>query len=101
MIRVEDQDRNIAYCDLCGRHEERGRPTYECGDGVRWNTTENAIAETHIHCVTGTWERKDGSDGRVKHVSVHLCPACFTTRLVPWLTAQGVTPSILRCDTQC
>jgi hypothetical protein len=101
MIRVEHENVNIAFCDLCGRREQGLSAYYDCDDGVRWNTTENAIAETHIHCVTGTWERKDGSDGRVKHVSVHLCPACFTTRLVPWLKQQGAVPSVLRCDTQC
>src|SRR5262245_20229461 len=90
---------NRAYCDLCGA-EVQDAPTYECGDGVRWSTEDNRIAETHVSLIQGTWERKDGSPGRVKHTTVHLCPQCFTTRLLPWLRQHGAQPSVLRCDTE-
>jgi len=90
---------NIAYCDLCSAREEPESAVFDCDHGVRWIPKGNTIAETHISCVTGQWERKDGSSGRVKHIDFHLCVQCFATKLVPWMAQQGAKPSVLRCNT--
>lgn len=90
-------ERHLAYCDLCEAREE-GPGMIGQDTTVGWSMEENRVADTHVCCIEGTWERKGGRPGRVKRTEFHLCPTCFTTKLVAWMRSLGAKPSIWRHD---
>lgn len=92
---VRATERHYAYCDLCGAREE-GPGTVLQDTAVGWSMEENGVADTHLCCVEGTWERRGGGPGRVKRTEFHLCPTCFRTKLVAWMRTQGAKPSVWR-----
>jgi DNA-directed RNA polymerase subunit M/transcription elongation factor TFIIS len=69
-------------CDLCGYEsnadEEWGRGNYKHATSVI------QLDEQH----------SSPPGGHSEETSFHLCPACFRTKLMPWLRSQGAEPTI-------
>lgn len=70
-------------CDLCGAVAKYGN----------WESVVYEVAEAEIEI---TVRYKDGEEnpacggGGTKY-HVDICPACFKTKLIPWLESQGAT----------
>lgn len=79
-------------CDLCGA--VRGMPGAD--GGVDWGADPRGdVTETAVTVRTGR-----GAPGGApwRRRAVHVCPACFTDKLCPWLLAQGAVPTVDAAD---
>lgn len=68
-------------CDFCGRkarNSEWSDSTYDVNNTAVTMSIKHESGESYP------------SGGRTVERSVDMCPACFESKLVPWLHAQGV-----------
>ncbi len=75
-------------CDLCKKFY-RGADSYHDTD---WPTDCSYDVET-----TGVYYESGSAypEGRFTETTVfHICPDCFTERLIPWLKEQGAEPTV-------
>ena len=68
-------------CDIC-KKEYKGE-SWECG----WGN----LLETEIRMKSGTNYPEYGSGDEVEY---DICPACFETKLVPFLRGLGAEPTV-------
>lgn len=68
-------------CDLCGRNSDSGED---------WGKDVYDVEETEIRYTSG---HRYPDSGDTKTVEYHICPACFTGKLVPWMKSQGASPT--------
>ncbi|MBE3039664.1 hypothetical protein IMZ48_25600 [Candidatus Bathyarchaeota archaeon] len=66
-------------CDLCGA---------KSADAMSWQHGERRFSSTSI-AAREQFFPGDGT-GFAEQFMVDLCPACFASRLIPWLKSQGV-----------
>ena len=77
--RIEDRI-NFVTCDLCGKKIEE--KTY-------------VVDEVEVRHKIGS-SYPDGGSG--EETIVDLCGDCFDTKLIPWLSSQGVKPQTNEWD---
>jgi hypothetical protein len=73
-------------CDVCGA-ESNGDENWAANEFEHTTSTLN-LEERVSH--------PDG--GHSSDITFHLCPACFKSKLVPWLKSQGAQPTIGSAD---
>lgn len=66
-------------CDLCAKTSN-----------ADWDEDTYEVLETEVRCKTGN-EYPEGGSGT--EVTIDICPACFTEKLVPWVKEQGGEPT--------
>jgi hypothetical protein len=84
VVEVPATTRNVVYkvqCDLCGG---------EIAQGSRHDINEVTVK----HRTGSSWP--EGGSG--EEVGVDMCPSCFASKLVPWLTSQGAAPRTTEWD---
>ena len=82
-IPAKTEDRTDHYvCDLCEAK------TLTNG---RWPGQKGNASETTIEMKVGNSWGTDGGD--VRTTTFHVCIDCFRSKLVPWFTSQGATPT--------
>lgn len=70
-------------CDVC-----RQASGYLVGSEVSWfGGGACDVKETEVRWNSGSNWGGDGGAGTAVHV--HVCPACFEHKLIPWLRSQG------------
>lgn len=67
-------------CDICGVESPRSND---------WSHSRSDVSEVTIQHRKG-YIFPEG--GNIETTAVDICPTCFTTKLVPWLTSQGAIP---------
>jgi len=84
------QHQYVAYliCDLC-RKQSTSHATKDWGE----NTYD--IAETKVTMKRG-YAYPDS--GETVQTEFDICPECFETKLIPWLTSQGAAPQVQEAD---
>lgn len=88
-VHTPAQDRETVdhlICDLCGKKN----------GGEDWEPAGHKILETTIEMDAGVNYGSDG--GSRKTTSFDICPACFETKLVPWMASQGAMPTVGETD---
>lgn len=72
-------------CDICGKKYNDN-----------WNVRGFAeMAETEIRYKEGS-NYPDGGYGT--ETTIDICPTCFKEKLIPWVKAQGGTPTVTDWD---
>jgi hypothetical protein len=84
----EEEQIAAVVCDLCGT--EQGGAYWSDFDGVNWAPEAYGVERVAVQYGSGS-HYPEGGFG--KTVGVHMCPTCFTDRLVPWLESQGAEMS--------
>ena len=73
-------------CDLCAAESDVDE-CWEESDFVHGATKiELEEREAHPH------------GGHLTETAFHICPACFKTRLMPWMAQQKAQPSVSKSD---
>ena len=88
-VHTPATDRDVVdhlICDLCGK---------KSGDGD-WVPKGYNVSETTIEMNQGTNYGSEGGDN--KKTGFDICPACFETKLVPWMASLGATPTVEETD---
>lgn len=74
-------------CDLCRKRFAEARP--ESGSDILWSahgSDERLVTAMKYHKTEYYGAECDGED-----IDVHICPRCFSERLIPWMkSSQGV-----------
>ena len=76
---------DVVRCDLCSAQEndrDEQSPNWASGCSVQ---------EVTIRYKRGSDWGGDGYSYRL--ISYHVCPKCFVTKLEPWLSSQGASPT--------
>lgn len=68
-------------CDLCGRRATRNPDNWDASSSYD-------VAETELRLREGSHYPECGYGTEIE---IDLCPTCFRTKLLPWLTEQGAT----------
>ena len=70
-------------CDLCGKELDNPEVLYR--SEIEWGRGHDVI-KTCVRLVEG-----ESFDGQVEttHLSFHICPDCFKSKLIPWFENQG------------
>lgn len=84
-------------CDLCGA---KAREIRVFGDDRRrsseeWEMGAYDVRRTTIECAVGD---SYSDSGNTETTSFDVCPDCFLGKLVPWMAAQGASPTTERTD---
>ena len=86
ILEHEEQVFDKLSCDICGA-ESNGDENWANKD------FEHAISTVQLE------ERVSYPDGgHAKDITFNICPACFKSKLVPWLQTQGAQPTISEAD---
>lgn len=81
----EEKYHDFTQCDLCGARTNNWdwpNPT---------SKADCAYAETAVSMEVGS---RYPDMGDYTKTSYHICPDCFTAKLMPWFKAQGAEPTI-------
>ena len=71
-------------CDLCGKTTKS-----------EWKNGSFDATETEIRLRTGS-SYPEGGGG--EETEIDICPDCFTSKLIPWVQAQGGKPTTKEWD---
>lgn len=71
-------------CDLCGKTTTR-----------EWKDGSFDATETEVRLRTGSSYPEGGSGDET---TIDICPACFTSKLIPWVKSQGGEPTTKEWD---
>ena len=86
IVEHEEQVFDKLSCDVCGAES---------------NSDENWASKDfeHVTTVIKMEERESYPDGgHTRDMTYHICPACFKSKLIPWLENQGASPSVSEAD---
>lgn len=75
-------------CDMC-KKEHKGAHASESSPEVEWEFGYRELSKTTVSIEKGISYGSDG--GEVQTLSVHICPGCFNSQLIPWMLEKGCT----------
>lgn len=81
LVHHDQQVLTHRTCDICGKKSHDGRNWSKDYYGVEEVTLLRKTGESYPDC------------GTTKDWSFDLCPKCWDDKLVPWMKAQGATPT--------
>lgn len=85
-------------CDICGLSTKENASTFEWGEGDS-KGSEVHFTNTSTEIIMDRSTRFPGSESTSRSsVEFHICPSCFTHKLIPWMVLQGAKPTVKEWD---